>query len=412
MSQNKISVSGPVNVIRLEGKVGNIEKSIYVFFDFHINTSEQTKCDDIRSEDVAKYMVDTFDEARKANPKQSYDFFFERGPLRPYLHDTRLKGIYLEQVSELFMKSFEIDLEKKKVQKSTKVPNVRFHHTDIRDYVLDIVFFWNLLSGHQLYEKFNIDNFKRAREDMLYVGNQMFHLQKMIYEGKENPKLKKMYFSKYQDIRRELSPEDYSDMVKNTIHKLRNSYENKGVKDKINKIIDNELAQIFDGTLNLINQCLNKLDSLIDAHEKFGGHNPMDILLRQDDGTYSYGFSFREREETVLNIVGDVTDIKNAVRKISVIVMDLYLLRRFLDKKYVTHALSYTGAHHSNDYVLFLVKYFDFKITHYSYLRDNNIKEAEEAIKTMNDATELSILLYPPLFLQCSDMTNFPPLFT
>ena len=44
-SNNIMEINGPTNVVRLEGKVNNIKKVIYVFFDFHIEPNFQTTCD-------------------------------------------------------------------------------------------------------------------------------------------------------------------------------------------------------------------------------------------------------------------------------------------------------------------------------------------------------------------------------
>jgi len=411
MSQKKIFVNGPVNVVRLSGKVGKIEKCIYVFFDYHESENWQTKCDDVRSEDVAKYIVDSFDKSNEKDPKLIYDFFFERGPLRPYLSNTKRKGIYLDQMSELFIKSFNLDTEKKIVQKSLTVPNVRFHYTDVRDYVIDVQAFSNILFNNQLYARYDLNNFKRVYGDIINIGNNIIDLETIIYENNENPKIDKIFFSAYKDIRHELPKKYFDDQTKKVMYKIRNSYENKEIKTVINKIIDTDLSNLFVQYVNITKQCLGKLEKLINEHMKFEGHSPDDVLLQQDDGTYHYGFSIAQKETNIMPIVSDIDLLYKILSKIGQMIMDLYLLRRFLDKKYVTNALSYTGAGHSENYVLFLVKYLGFNITHYSYLKDD-IKTAQGKIKKANNFYDLAILFMPPLLLQCSDMTNFPHLFT
>uniref|UniRef100_A0A6C0C7N9 Uncharacterized protein n=1 Tax=viral metagenome TaxID=1070528 RepID=A0A6C0C7N9_9ZZZZ len=412
MSQKKIFVNGPLNVVRLSGKVGNLEKSIYVFFDIHLHPASQTKCSDIRSEDVAKFVVDSFDLSNEKNPKLIYDFFFERGPLRPYLLNPKYKGKYLYQMSELFIKSFDIDTEKKIVHKSSIVPNVRFHYVDIRDYAIDMFGIQNALNSHQLYAHYNLENFKRTHNIVANIGNDMYELENIIYRGNENPKIDKMFFSSYVDIRHELPKEYFDDQTKKMMYKIKNSYENKDVKEKINKIINTELKERFARYLSVTNQCLDKLEKLIDEHTKFSGYQTDDILLQQEDGTYAYGVPFMQKEINTFQIGTDINILIDTMWEISCTIMDLYLLRRFLDKKYVTNALSYTGAYHSDNYILFLVKYFGFSITNYSYLKDDNIKKAHEIIKKAHKPEDLYILFWPPVLLQCSNMTNFPPLFT
>jgi hypothetical protein len=197
MTDKKTFVNGPINVVRLNGDVGKLNKTIYLFMDFHIDPNYQTKCDDIRSEDVGKYMVDVFDESKEENLDLTYDFFLERGPLRPHFPNKKYKGIYIDQMSELFTKSFDIDIEKKIVQKSPLVPNVRFHYADIRDYTIDWTKTHNIIFEHNLWNAFNLDNFVRIQNYINTIGNEMFELYNIIYKDTNisNPKIDKMLYS-------------------------------------------------------------------------------------------------------------------------------------------------------------------------------------------------------------------------
>nr|URM62503.1 hypothetical protein [Mimivirus sp.] len=92
--------------------------------------------------------------------------------------------------------------------------------------------------------------------------------------------------------------------------------------------------------------------------------------------------------------------------------MDIYFLRRFLDKKYITNAIVYTGMFHSTTYIQILIKNFDFKITHVSYSSINNMKELNNRIKTTNlGEKEINEIFLQKMYTQCSDMTNFPDMF-
>ena len=53
-------VNGPINAVRLEGKINGINKVFYNFMDIHVDTSFQTECDDVRSLDLDKYLVKNF----------------------------------------------------------------------------------------------------------------------------------------------------------------------------------------------------------------------------------------------------------------------------------------------------------------------------------------------------------------
>ena len=106
--------------------------------------------------------------------------------------------------------------------------------------------------------------------------------------------------------------------------------------------------------------------------------------------------------------------------------MDLYFLRRFLDKDYITNGIVYSGALHSADYINILVNLFNFKITHTAYAVTNNIVELNDIVKSYdpfsekNKSLEYTAILFgtEDLFLpfgyksiQCSDIAKFPPNF-
>ena len=88
-------------------------------------------------------------------------------------------------------------------------------------------------------------------------------------------------------------------------------------------------------------------------------------------------------------------------------IMDLYFLRRFLDKDYISNGVIYTGIAHTGNYFYFLIKYFGFKITHSSYLKEDP-RKAEAIVKKSTDPREIDYLIYPPELQQCSDMSSFP----
>ena len=92
-------------------------------------------------------------------------------------------------------------------------------------------------------------------------------------------------------------------------------------------------------------------------------------------------------------------------------IVDIYMLRRFLDKSYITNAISYTGAAHSANYVEILMRDFGFKITHaaYSSMGTTDMQALNAEIKRRLDAKESIYNLFVALPLQqCSDLTSFP----
>ena len=87
--------------------------------------------------------------------------------------------------------------------------------------------------------------------------------------------------------------------------------------------------------------------------------------------------------------------------------MDVFFLRRFLDKEYITNAASYTGAYHSWTYIDILVKDFEFKITHAAYSKYNDLDELNAFVKKAN-MKEISGVFLEPIRNQCSDLEGFP----
>src|SRR5438552_1625690 len=80
-TKNHLYINGPINVIKLEGNIGQIKKTIQLFMYWDTSPDNQTKCDDIRAIDINTYFVRKFDSDLKSHPKRIYDFIYGRGPL-------------------------------------------------------------------------------------------------------------------------------------------------------------------------------------------------------------------------------------------------------------------------------------------------------------------------------------------
>jgi hypothetical protein len=92
---------------------------------------------------------------------------------------------------------------------------------------------------------------------------------------------------------------------------------------------------------------------------------------------------------------------------------DIYILRRLLDKEYIKNSLIYTGDYHVIDITYFLIKYFDFKITHIYKSEIKSLDVLNDMIKK-SDYTEyetfnkLEMYLFSNNYTQCSNLFNFP----
>jgi len=131
-------VTGPYNVVRLEGTINSTKKVIYLFFDIHSDPSQQLRCEDPRTLNINTFLVEEFDKLNKENPNKTYDFVFERGPHWSLVHDKNIRGRYISEIGDLFARSFNIDKEINRAQKSDLIPNVRFHYVDVRNFILNV----------------------------------------------------------------------------------------------------------------------------------------------------------------------------------------------------------------------------------------------------------------------------------
>lgn len=415
MKTEEFQVNGPVNTVRLEGKIGDIKKVVYLFMDFHISVQNQTECDNIRSIDIDKYIINTFDKAL-GNDK-TYDLIIERDPIHALHDDPKYKGRYLfEQTYKMFHKASNIDPMTGIVGRSKELKNVRLHYSDIRGYTtrkLDNIMYaiqdvLNKIWNNQAFQYTDLVELN-AGLNMIYAH--MLSIYKLIYEDKniEEPKDTKIEFSENNIILSKYTYEQYRKVLQKIIYKLLKRYNNKIVDTTLRKIINNEIHNAFKEFFNDMDKILKDVNRMIKFLEPYKETIINDVLLKQPNGTYNYGFRLSSYIDDIVKLYNIYETLYNhLLGGSSMYMMDLYLLKRLLDKDYITNAVIYTGAAHSLDYIRLLVKYFDFKITHYSYLKDDNIKAAEKYIKESKNEYDLGILFFPPEILQCSILRDWP----
>lgn len=416
-SKYKTLINGPVNVIRLEAKLNGINKVLYTFMDYHLDVKNQTKCLDVRSKDIQDYLVTNFDEISKS--PTIYDFFFEISPTHILNNAYLTKKKYIWEINDLFLQSFMIDTKKNVVGKSNNFPNVRLHYADIRDYLVDhhkvlyelAKFINNVIASQQLY----FDDIEKIRSTLHISISTIKIIYDMLYPNKDKKnkdkikknKLKPSIPATTEELAKYTS-QDFLDNMGNFINKIRDKYKHKDIRDKINKIIDTELHDIFLQTFDHTNKYLNILDILQKQllvpvgklrENKYLGtihYKPLyeDLALLSE-----LSFANEVYHDYEMNIFATMTDI--------------FFLRRFLEKDYVTNGISYTGAMHSINYIYMLVKYFGFKITHYSYIniKDNDLDKLNSNIVNSKTFRDIDIYFSQEYILQCSDMTSFPKLF-
>jgi hypothetical protein len=160
----------------------------------------------------------------------------------------------------------------------------------------------------------------------------------------------------------------------------------------------------IDDTIDRFTQ---QRDIIIDSDQKF--------MMNE---LYPWNISYGLDSYTLRSYIGDIITTTQYIANdyvygIHIWIMDIYFLRRFLDKDYITNAITYAGKAHSISYLYILVKYFDFQITHISHSAVANVKKLTKKIKkiTLDDVPKISQLITDQE-IQCSDMTDFPVDFT
>jgi len=408
-------VSGPISTIRLEGSINGIKKVVYLFGDYHIHPNFQKECENMRNINIQEYFVSTYDSAKKVSDKM-YDLFIERDPLTPHFTNPKYQGRYLDVMINLFYKTYKFDFKKKKALPSEELQNVRIHYMDARGWIMgeliDIVYKLNSTIGRiDCNMNIDLDELLIFKDTLTIVYSHMVYLYQILYntETYKKEKLKGYPLSLYGTLLTNIPNSEYKKIINNFVKKIYERYQHKEVKDKILNIINSEIKPRFNKVLKDIYNFNEEFNKTVNFLSQYEG-DLSDYLIKQSDGTYQYGIS----KDYALEIITPMVNISNTVFQyiigdiMGLHLMDLYSMRRLLDKDYVTHAQAYTGAAHTMNYVRYLIKYFDFKITHTSYISNKDTDFIEDKIKKSKIYKELFKFFLPPQFGQCSDLTNFP----
>ena len=411
LNPNLLQINGPLNVVRLEGTIGEIKKVIYLFFDFHMDLHLQTKCTNIYSKDVNMFFAESFYELNKMDKK--YDFFMEIRP-RHDIYESKMdsikkkKEIYIGEMMTLFSTIFQYDETKNQVNVSDHLKNVRLHYLDIRDYIQHhIINFFNealsianqiMFTGHAHVEQLDkIIEVLKIQREMLDTTINIFMDPESILIKEKKPVIQKVSTTPY-------TPNIEPEIIANLSAKIKNKYNHSDVQKKIN-IIFNDIIDQLKKVSNNITAGIDFINYIIPIVQIPWNDLVYDSITQK----YFYGVSGKEIRQINIDIFNICEDIHTDMTFYFVRLTDIYFLRRFLDKDYVTNGIVFSGAAHSLDYIEYLVKYFDFKITHVAYALDKNIDELNKETKErLTDNETITDIFYPPKLYQCSDITHFP----
>lgn len=361
---DEININGPVNIIRLEGFINDsgkkIKKVIYLFGDVHLPIGlDQNHCVQDDRIDIDVFFSKIFSN----NPDITYDLFIE-SPKENLIRECDLKTKnYILNMRDFVNKNFNLD-DRNNVITSEKYPNVRFHYFDLRNSFTKM---FKVLDKLTKYIHSSLDWRYDLRRNVDILLNDLTNLRIRIEEI--------------------VSILDSNNIKE--INKIRQSkrYNHEEIYEKIIKKyneIDKKLKSIDVQNLKF------------DIVKKFNKHIKSDKI-----NNYDYVFD-------IFQLIYKLSkDIEDETSKL----IDLYLVRRFLDKNYVKIGLVYAGYAHFSHILHILVKDFNFNITHAT----TDMEDKEKIISIAKSKTsgefisyllnEISINLF---VIQCSQYTNFP----
>lgn len=348
----KEHINGPVNYVKLDGEINGIKKIFYVFMDKHFDLEKQTRCNNFDSKDISNYLY-----RKIKKTKTPINFFMEIRNEQIAEPVSNKRGRYMEDVISLFKSEFIKKNNKVSFAKSNK--NVRLHYLDIRDFFnLSVIMqeikseVDNTLSQIKI-NKPNVNLIKILDKKLLMITNYLIKIKTEIDNTIQEKKLNK------------------DDKMGYYLDKIINKYNNKELQQNlIDNIMENKdyyLSKLFD-MIKSLNAKLNAI----------------------------------KNNQNEINQEAIIMDIKSLFSKLffNIVLLnskitDVYLLRRILDKDYVTNGIIYSGFSHSLNYIDFLVKKYNFKVTYVYYLNEkikkNDLITLNEIIKksSMNELNDL-----------------------
>lgn len=401
-------ITGPINLVRLEGKINGINKVLYTFFDYHMDVKMQTQCDDIYSIDMSKYLAYEFKKINDdVSNNSNYDFFFEHD-FKSYKQDSDkfyIKEKYINDTTTFFMKNFNIvDTHNKDnkdfipmKQNKSMFTKFRFHYTDPRYFnmlpILESCFQYN----NMVYENLSqiIQNIN------LFASNFDVYSHYILHKLNNTPLKTDSDFFKSEDMK----------YFMYTIDKTFDKYNDKNNKDIINKIANTILIRY----IIMLPELIKKLLEIVKIAQTLCQISNNQLVV-QSDKSYYYGIDYKMTRKIINEISDSLSELYEKYLHFIVFIMDLFFIRRFVDKDYITNCIGYTGGYHSMNYIYILIKYWDFKITHIVVNNIENIEKLNTIIKTFPlenySPNSFNEYFFPKIFRQCVDIEHFPPNFT
>lgn len=399
--------------MRLEGQIDGNAKVVYLFMDHHNPPDQQTECLNVYAQDVNKYFAQTF---RELNGSSSiYDFFVETDAWTTRIDPAKralaikeaggstYRDIYLGRVRALLLSAIEYDPVTKRTLPSKIFQNVRLHYLDVREELEKIADpirwmreeIWNIMCSRRA-------DFDGIIDAAQYAKRTIEDIIKVYEDVTSNPVAPKTNAKTDTDTDEgPLFP-----LFAHSARKLKYAYNHKSVQKIMSKLFSDQFKQF--------QQLPKDIDTLIQNYTR------MQDSLDNPPFNPEHGWSryFIQEADLYLKIMHDAyiqaIELEDKASIIAAWITDCYLLRRVLDKDYITNAIIYCGAAHAVNYAQVLVSAFGFKISHLTYSTVTSIPKLNAEIVTrVKKGQPIDDLISPSMSApQCSDITDFPKNFS
>ena len=403
-SKKPLIVNGPVNVFRLNGKIGSVDKTLYIFV--YQRSDTRNECDNIYSIDIESYLY------RCMNKNKSPLDIFVHALFRltPNNDGTNFLKYHLHRTNDMFSKIINPDknIDRHGEKMSTVLPNVRVHSVLIGDFFRDIVQIHNIAKKnlkHMFVKLFNGD---------VYILPISLDYTKEIL---------RQYTVLVDNVLSAFGSEECNETamnIRNTIHNMRTKIKDYDVRTMTNNLLDTAHKRIHHISEKL-GQLINEFNTFVEKNNISFQRDPKSIKVQLDlyDG-HRYLYSDNIKNESLLTYIEKLLslfeEIESMFKSAYGIIYVAMTLRRFLDKEYITRGLINDEMSFFTEYMLvILMSTFKFNLTNVAYATVNLSDLVKEITKCKtifeideDNGQDFRKYLYRPTFSLCSDMTNFP----
>jgi hypothetical protein len=393
-------INGPMAVYRMQGNVNGQKKILYLFADQHILTH---RCQDVVSLDIDQHIVREFNKINNSQDTTEYDLFLETYPDIMAHKSFRSTKSYLSELRNTFNRYIDFNTETNKMTISRFGKKSRLHYIDMRNNkIFDVIFEHDkdTMYGFQIADR-NI-----LKSSLLETITKIASLITDLHEFGPSEKKMEEHMTITEFINKKYDCKKSDEYLKKIIHKIFNVYTNNNTK----KIIQERMIVIIallEKTAQNIVEIMKKIEDFWIEYDAAA-----EKLNLSDTGLY--GITYTDLKSKMHQFSEQYSDYSYEFLNHTAQIMDMYFLRRFIDKTYVTNGIVYTGGYHTIDIIHMLINKFDFELTHSSVnkLSITDLNKNIKNIKYERFFQETKNLLCPDIFGQCVDLTGFPESYT